>query len=125
MIHPVFRLAAAQPMLLADHVGAYAGLVTEELLLMGMALKRRWMWQLFGAVCLAISVVLAGVSVLLWASITPPAGALWWLVLTPVLPAAVGLWAWWVARKPTPAMTFARLRLQLLQDTALLGRYTA
>lgn len=125
MIHPVFRLAAAQPMLLADHVGAYAGLVTEELLLMGMALKRRWMWQLFGAVCLGISAVLAGVSVLLWASITPPAGALWWLVLTPALPCAVGLWAWWVARKRTPELAFAQLRLQLLQDTALLGRYTA
>jgi len=125
VIHPVFRLAAAQPMLPADHVGAYAGLVTEELLLMGMALKRRWMWQLFGAVCLGISVMLAGVSMLLWASVTSPADALWWLVLTPALPAAVGLWAWWVAHKPTPAVTFARLRLQLLQDTALLGRYTA
>lgn len=125
MIHPLSRLAAAQPMLLADHVGAYAGLASEELLLMGMALKRRWMWQLLGAVCLGISAVLSGVSVLLWASITPPAGALWWLVLTPALPGAVGLWAWWVARRPTPAVTFARLRLQLLHDTALLGRYTA
>lgn len=125
MIHPVFRLAAAQPMLLANHVGAYAGLVSEELLLMVLALKRRWMWQLFGAICLSISAVLGGVSVLMWASLTLPVGAAWWLVITPVLPGLVGVWAWWMACKSTHAMTFARLRLQLLQDTALLGRFTA
>jgi hypothetical protein len=125
MIHPVFRLAAAQPMLLADHVGAYAGLVSEELLLMGMALKRRWMWQLFGAVCWGISVVLGGVAVLVWASSSAlPLGATWWLVLTPLLPGVVGAWAWWVACKPLRLASFARLREQLLQDTALLGRYS-
>jgi hypothetical protein len=123
MIHPVFRLAAAQPMLLADHVGAYAGLVSEELLLMGMALKRRWMWQLFGAVCAGISVVLAGVAVLLWASLILPSGAVGWLIFTPLLPALVGAWAWWVGGQPLRAVSFARLREQLLQDTALLGRY--
>lgn len=124
MIHPVFRLAAAQPMLLADHVGAYAGLLSEELLLMGMALKRRWLWQLLGAVCLGISVVLGGVSVLLWASLMLPAGAVWWLVLTPLLPLAVAAGAWWMARQPLRMASFAQLREQLTQDTALLGRYT-
>jgi hypothetical protein len=124
MIHPVFRLAAAQPMLLADHVGAYAGLVSEELLLMGMALKRRWLWQLLGAVCLGISVVLGGVSVLLWASLMLPAGAVWWLVLTPLLPLVVAAGAWWMACQPLRLASFVRLREQLTQDTALLGRYT-
>lgn len=124
MIHPVFRLAAAQPMLLAEHVGAYAGLASEELLLMGMALKRRWMWQLFSAICLGIAAVLGGVSVLLWASLTLPTGAMWWLVLTPLLPGVVGVWAWWMSSKPLPVLPFAQLREQLSQDTALLGRYT-
>lgn len=125
MIHPVFRLAATQPMLLASHVGAYAGLASEELLLMGMALKRRWMWQLFAAVCLGIAAVLGGVSVMLWASsLAMPTDAWWWLVLTPLLPLAVGAWAWRRASQPLPCEPLTRLREQLMLDSALLGRYT-
>ena len=62
MIHPVFRLAAAQPMLLAAHVGAYAELVSEELHTSAAAVQRRLLWQLGGALCLAVAAVLAGVT---------------------------------------------------------------
>ena len=125
MIHPVVRLAAAQPMLLAEHLGAYAGLASEELLLMGMALKRRWMWQIFGAICLSIGAVLVGVSVLIWASQTLlPADAMWWLVLTPLIPATTGVWAYWMGSRSLQVAPFSQLREQILQDTALLKRYT-
>jgi hypothetical protein len=77
-----------------------------------------------GAVCLGISVVLGGVSVLLWASLMLPAGAVWWLVLTPLLPLVVAAGAWWMACQPLRLASFVRLREQLTQDTALLGRYT-
>jgi hypothetical protein len=112
-------------MLLAEHLGAYADLASEELLLMSMALKRRWMWQLFGSICLSIAVVLAGVSILIWASQTLlPAGAMWWLILTPLIPAATGVWAYWMGSKPLQVAPFAQLRQQMLQDSALLKRYT-
>lgn len=126
MIHPLFRLAAAQPMLLVGHVGAYAGLVSQELLICAAALQRRLLWQIAGALCMAVAAVLAGVAVLLWASLPPiGASAQWLLVVTPVLPAALGLWAVWRAQAQRCDEPFARLRAQLAEDAALLARHTA
>jgi ABC-type nickel/cobalt efflux system permease component RcnA len=121
MIHPVFRLAASQPLLLAEHAAAYSGLVSEELAAQSARLKRRLALQLAGAACLLVAVVLAGVALLLWASL-PEAGfrAPWLLVLTPALPAALGLWALWLAQERESGEPFANLRLQLAQDAALL-----
>lgn len=126
MIHPVFRLAAAQPMLLAGHVGAYAGLVSEELHIGAAALQRRLLWQLAGALCLAVAAVLAGVALLLWSVRTPgTAPDAWLFVATPLLPAALGLWAGWRAQAHTGGEPLARLRAQLAEDAGLLARHTA
>lgn len=126
MIHPVFRLAAAQPMLLAGHVGAYAGLVSEELRIGAAAVQRRLLWQLAGAMCLAVAAVLAGVALLLW-SVRAPGTApdAWLFVVTPLLPAALGLWAGWRAQAHSNGEPLARLRAQLAEDADLLARYTA
>jgi hypothetical protein len=126
MMHPVFRLIAAQPMLLAGHVGAYAGLVSEELLTSAAAVQRRLLWQLAGALSLSVAAVLAGVALLLWASLPPgsaPAG--WLFVVTPLLPAALGLWAGWRAQAHPNGEPWARLRAQLAEDADLLARHTA
>ncbi len=125
-MHPVFRLIAAQPMLLAGHVGAYAGLVSEELLTSAAAVQRRLLWQLAGALSLAVAAVLAGVALLLWASLPPgsaPAG--WLFVVTPLLPAVLGLWAGWWAQAHPDGEPLARLRAQLAEDADLLARHTA
>ncbi len=125
-MHPVFRLIAAQPMLLAGHVGAYAGLVSEELLTSAAAVQRRLLWQLAGALSLAVAAVLAGVALLLWASLPPgsaPAG--WLFVVTPLLPAVLGLWAGWRAQAHSNGEPWARLRAQLAEDADLLARHTA
>ena len=126
MIHPVFRLALAQPMLLAGHLGAYAGLVSDELLISAAAVQRRLLWQLAGALSLAVAAVLAGVALLLWASLPPgsaPAG--WLFVVTPLLPAVLGLWAGWWAQAHPDGEPLARLRAQLAEDADLLARHTA
>lgn len=126
MIHPVLRLAAAQPMLLAAHVGAYAELVSEELHTSAAALQRRLLWQLGGALCLVVAAVLAGVALLLWASLAPGAApAAWLFVVTPLLPAALGLAACWRARAHRNAEPLAQLRAQLAEDAAMLTRHTA
>lgn len=124
-MHPVFRLIAAQPMLLAGHVGAYAGLVSEELLTSAAAVQRRLLWQLAGALSLAVAAVLAGVALLLWVSLPPgsaPAG--WLFVVTPLLPAVLGLWAGWRAQAHSNGEPWARLRAQLAEDADLLARHT-
>lgn len=126
MIHPVFRLAAAQPMLLAAHVGAYAGLVSEELNTGAAALQRRLLWLLGGALCLAVAAVLAGVALLLWTSRAPGATpAAWLFVVTPLLPAALGLAACRRAQARRHGEPLTRLRAQLAEDAALLARHTA
>lgn len=126
MIHPVFRLAAAQPMLLAAHVGAYAELVSEELHTSAAAVQRRLLWQLGGALCLAVAAVLAGVALLLWASLAPGAApAAWLFVATPLLPAVLGLAACWRAQAHRNGEPLARLRAQLAEDAALLAGHTA
>lgn len=121
MIHPVFRLAASQPLLLAEHAAAYAGLVSEELVSRGTSLKRRVALQLAGAAGLLVAIMLAGVALLLWASL-PDAGfrAPWLLWLVPALPAVLGGWALWLAQEPDTSEPFASLRSQLAQDAALL-----
>lgn len=121
MIHPVFRLAASQPLLLAEHAAAYAGLVSEELASQSARLQRRVALQLAGGAGLLVAAVLAGVALLLWASL-PDAGfrAPWLLLLTPALPAALGGWALWLARERESREPFASLRWQLAQDAALL-----
>lgn len=126
MIHPILRLAAAQPMLLAAHAGAYAGLMSQALRLGGSALERRLLWHLACALCLVVAAVLAGVATLLWA-VLPMAGAPapWLLVLTPLLPAVLGLWAGWRARTINPPDPFAPLQSQLAQDAALLVHHSA
>jgi uncharacterized membrane protein YqjE len=126
MIHPVFRLAAAQPMLLAAHVGAYAGLVSEELHTSAAALQRRLLWQLGGALSLAVAAVLAGVALLVWVSLAPGVQpARWLFVVTPLLPAALGLAACWRAQVHRNGEPLARLRAQLTEDAALLAHHTA
>ena len=109
MLHPVFRLAAAQPQLLAEHAAAYAGLLADELSVSGAHIKRR----------LALQV--AGVAVLLWASLPEQVIRLPWLLwATPLAPGVLGLLVLWSASRHPQPEAFAALRLQLAEDAALL-----
>lgn len=121
MIHPVFRLAASQPLLLAEHAAAYAGLVSEELGARSDVLKKRLALQLAGLAGLLVAAVLAGVALMLWASL-PDASfrAPWLLVVVPALPGAWGAWSLWRAQERESSEPFAKLRSQLAQDAALL-----
>lgn len=122
MIHPVFRLAASQPLLLAEHAAAYAALASEALSAHSAYLKQRLAYQLAGAACLVVGVALAGVALLLWVSLpVVDIRAPWLYLVTPAVPAIVGLWALWMARERVPRDPYASLRLQLTEDAALLN----
>lgn len=126
MIHPVLRLAAAQPLWLAEHAAAYASLVSEELQQSGERLQQRLALQLAGAACLVVAFTLLGVALLLWASF-PEAGTRspWLFWLTPAVPAGLGVWALCAAQGRATGEVFARLRGQLGQDLAMLRTPTA
>jgi uncharacterized membrane protein YqjE len=121
MLHPVFRLAAAQPQLLAEHAAGYAELLVEEITFSGQHLKQRLALQMVGLVCLGIALVLAGVALLLWAAL--PAQTLrlpWLLIATPLAPALPGVLALWRASTLRVPPAFTALRAQLAADAELL-----
>jgi DNA-binding transcriptional LysR family regulator len=126
MLHPVFRLAASQPQLLAEHAAGYAGLLAEEVASSGAHIKRRITLQIIGLLSLMVALILGGVAVLLWASL-PPASLQqpWLLWFTPLVPAALGMLAMVVAQNRAAPPAFATLREQFAQDASLLRRTTA
>ena len=126
MLHPVFRLAASQPQLLAEHAAGYAGLLAEEVTSSGAHIKKRITLQVVGLLCLMIASILGGVAVLLWASL-PPASLQqpWLLWLTPLVPVVLGVLALLMAQSHKAPPAFATLRAQFAQDAALLRRTTA
>lgn len=125
MLHPVFRLAASQPQLLAEHAAGYAGLLAEEVASSGAHIKRRITLQIVGLLSLMVASILAGVAVLLWASL-PPASLQqpWLLWFTPLIPAALGIFAIVLAKNREAPHAFATLREQFAQDASLLRRTT-
>jgi hypothetical protein len=126
MLHPVFRLAASQPQLLAEHAAGYAGLVAEEVSSSGAHIKQRITLQIVGLLCLMVSAILGGVALLLWASI--PTGSMpqpWLLWFTPLVPAVLGVWTLLRALNHKSPQAFAMLREQFAQDAALLRKTTA
>lgn len=122
--HPLLRLLLAHPELLAEHVGAYAELATQD----GRALlarwQRQWRWRLIGYAALIIGLVLAGQALMLWTLFRPPSGPALTLLLLPLLPLAVGVIALQAASALLPrdaeAQAFASLQRQLATDMSLL-----
>ena len=123
MIHPVFRLAAAQPQLLAEHAAGYASLLSEALAVSSARWQQRAAWLLAGAACLVVAAVLAGVAVMLWAAVPEVATRNPWpLLLTPLVPALLGAGGLWLGQNRHRGESFAVLRQQLAVDAALLRR---
>ena len=121
MVHPLFRLAATRPQLLAEHASAYAELVAEELTSGAAVFRRRLTLQSVAVAAFAVAAVLSGVAAMLWAVL--PAGGLnlpWMLVVVPALPVLLGAWALSAADAKPPGELFVALRRQLADDTAML-----
>ena len=125
MIHPLLRLVASQPQLLADHAEAYAGLLGDEIVRSAARLKHRVLLSAI-ALCLGgAAAVLAGVAVLLWAAL-PPASiqAPWALIAVPGVPAAAAIVCALLGRS-RPGDTFAELKQQIAADLVMLREVSA
>lgn len=121
MLHPVFRLAAAQPQLLAEHAAGYAELLAEEIAVSGNHLKQRLALQMVGMVCLGIALVLSGVALMLWAALPEQSLRLpWLLIATPLAPTLLGVLALWRASSLAAPPAFTAFRAQLAADADLL-----
>ena len=119
-IHPLLRLIATQPELLVDHAGAYAGLVGEELGKTAAAWKLRVVLNVVALSLLAVSAVLGGVALMLWATV--PAAqvqAAWALIAAPAVPAAVAIGCA-LAGRERYISAFADINKQLAADLTML-----
>ncbi len=117
-MHPLLRLLATNPELLAGHAQAYAELLALEIGAASASWHRRARLQACALCCLSVAAVLAGVALMLWSVAYAP--ALWALLSAPLLPLAAGLWCLLAARQPPGQRPFDSLRRQLREDLALL-----
>lgn len=119
-LHPLLRLAVDEPQLLAEHVAAYGALLVEEGAVAVARSQRRFARQALAGAALTVALMLAGVGLLLWATL--PAADMrqpWLLWLLPALPAVLGLVLLWDARDAAGTVAFAGLRRQAAADLGL------
>jgi hypothetical protein len=125
-MHPLLRLIATQPQLLAAHAEAYADMVAEEIETVSTAWKRQAMLNAVALCSIAVSAVLAGVALMLWAVI--PAEHVqsgWALIVAPLLPALVAAWCLASARAGNEHSAFDNLRRQVKADMVMLSEASA
>lgn len=126
MIHPLVRLIATEPHLVAEHVGAYAALIECE----AKEVQRRWtlrvVLSIFALCCLGVAAVLTGVALMLWA-VTPALSteAQWALGAAPAVPAVVAIGAGLAARRPAAQRAFAAIQAQIRADLKMINEARA
>lgn len=120
-MHPLLELLLARPQLLVDHAQAYGALFTEEMGEARAALQRWAIWRAVILCSLFSAVILAGMAVMLWAMLpASPMQATWLLLVTPMVPLAVAVACWQLARKNGTPQFFDQLRAQVRADKAML-----
>lgn len=125
MMRAVLHLFATQPQWLAEHAQAYAELVTAETLKFAAAWKRQVLLKALALGGLALALLLAGVALLLWASLPTAPRAPWVLIVVPLLPLACALGCWLAAREQRGEPPFVGVRRQFEADKQLLREVSA
>lgn len=122
MLHPIFHLVATQPQLLGQHAQAYGELVGAELSAQASVWSRRALLIALTLCLLGVTVVLAGVALMLWATLVPEPRSAWVLLVVPSVPAVGAIVCYLLARQRSAADAdaFAELRRQMQADLALL-----
>ena len=122
MAHPLLQLLAVRPQLLADHAEAYGELARAELDGMTTEWRRRALRGVVGLFALCLGIGLAGVALMLWASLPALGPPAWWALTTvPLVPLLVGLWCLLgLSADSTKPAAFSSLRAQLRADLQLL-----
>ena len=121
MIHPLFRTLATRPELLAEHLGAYAQLVSVEASETTAQLRNHALWAVGAMLGIALGTGLAGTALLLLAVV--PVMDMpypWLLIAVPALPYALAGFCVLRMRSRPLNCSFDMLREQVALDTALL-----
>jgi len=126
MIHPLLRLIATEPQILGDHVEAYAELVGDEVKKTSSAWSLRIALYLAALALGCVALVLAGVAVMLWATL-PPSGfqVPWLLVAVPAAGFVAAIVCVLLARRNPVENAFDNVKKQLSADMAMLREVSA
>ena len=120
-MHPLLNLAIERPQLLADHAQAWADLLGQEWLRMRSDWQRRALWHLLALSAGAVTLVLAGVAVMLCAALPAlPPNAGWVLAGTPLPTLVLTVVCLWAARSGADGDALDTLRSQWQADLAML-----
>ena len=125
-LHPVLQLLTAEPQLAMDHVGFYVEWLGSEVSRASEWWRRRLVLIAMAIASLGVACVLAGVAVMLAASlstISPSTG--WVLVATPLLPLLVALACAVVLRSRPQERIMDQLKLQISQDMLMFREASA
>lgn len=122
MFHPLIRLMASKPHVVAHHLGGYVALASAQAQDAAASLRMRLVWSVGAAAGLAGGGLLAGVALLLAAALPlSDMPAPWLLLAAPGAPLLAGALCWLQARRRPVAWSLDCLREQLAADTALLA----
>ena len=126
MIQPLLRLIATEPQILGDHVEAYAELVGDEVKKTSSAWSLRIALYLAALALGCVALVLAGVAVMLWATL-PPSGfqVPWLLVAVPAAGFVAAIVCVLLARRNPVENAFDNVKKQLSADMAMLREVSA
>ena len=122
MIHPLIRLAAAHPELLAEHGEAYVSLVAKDISQWRAGLVRRAVMAVVAGVGALLFLIFAGVALMLWGA-TPEGDirSIWALLAPPVLMLLVAAVAGSIAAKGGAGLSvLADVKAQIRADLAML-----
>jgi hypothetical protein len=126
MIHPLFRLIASEPQMLATHVEAYSELVAEEVGAVTSQWKKRAALHAVSGICALLALIMVGVALMLWAVIpVAEMRAPWMLFVAPAIPVVLAVWAHFAAKAPVAEHGFKTIREQLAADAAMLRSVSA
>ncbi len=125
-MHPLLSIMANQPQLLLDHAQAYAVLFQQEFDSSRKVWRQRVMLQAAAVCSLAVAVMLAGVSAMLWAvTATSQIHSPWVLWVIPLVPLGIALVCGVQAHNVTQGKAFANLWSQITADMAMLQAASA
>lgn len=125
-MHKLLHLITTRPQLLVEHAEAYAALASEEFPRIGAAWKRRALFDALALCGATLSAGLAGVAVMLWASLPAvPPQASWALVGIPLLPLVVAALCALAARGGNGREAVSNLREQVQADMRMLREVAA
>ena len=122
MVHPMLKMLATRPELMAEHFGAYAELAAAEASEAAALWRGRLLWSVATGAFVLLALMLGGVSLLLLGALPRESmPAPWLLALVPLLALALAAACWITLRSRPVAAPFAHLRRQVGVDAALMA----